>query len=68
MVARRYFQEAVKLDPSDARYLSFLAGHTEVEGNLHKDEKLTREGYLMLLDSIKAWPEFNLFTAGYVMS
>ena len=22
----------------------------------------------MLLDSIKAWPEFNLFTGGYVMS
>jgi hypothetical protein len=22
----------------------------------------------MLLDAIKAWPEFNLFTAGYVMS
>jgi hypothetical protein len=68
MLARRYFQEAVKLDPSDARYLGFLAGHTIAEGNLHKDEKLTREGYFMLLDSIKAWPEFNLFTGGYVMS
>jgi hypothetical protein len=22
----------------------------------------------MLLDAIEAWPEFNLFTAGYVMS
>ena len=28
IVARRYFQEAVKLDPSDVRYLGFLAGHT----------------------------------------
>src|SRR5688572_15828182 len=54
MLARRYFQEAVKLDPSDARYLGFLAGHTIAEGNLHKDEKLTREGYFMLLDAIKA--------------
>jgi hypothetical protein len=26
-----------------------------------------REGYFMLLDSIKAWPEFNLFTGGYIM-
>jgi len=68
MLARRYFQEAVKLDPSDARYLGFLAGHTLAEGNLHKDEKLTREGYFMMLDAIKAWPEFNLFTGGYVMS
>jgi hypothetical protein len=68
MLARRYFQEAVKLDPSDARYLGFLAGHTIAEGTLHQDEKLTREGYFMLLDAIKAWPEFNLFTGGYVMS
>ena len=68
IVARRYFQEAVKLDPSDARYLGFLAGHTLAEGTLHQDERLTREGYFMLLDAIKAWPEFNLFTGGYVMS
>jgi hypothetical protein len=68
MLARRYFQEAVKLDSTDARYLGFLAGHTLAEGELHKDEELTREGYFMLLDSIKAWPEFNLFTGGYIMS
>jgi hypothetical protein len=64
ILARRYFQEAVKLDPSDARYLGFLAGHTLAEGTLHKDERLTREGYFMMLDAIKAWPEFNLFTGG----
>jgi hypothetical protein len=68
LVARRYFQEAVKLNPADARLLGFLAGHTVIEGTLHGDEKLTRQGYFMLLDAIKAWPEFNLFTAGYVMS
>lgn len=68
IIARRYFQEAVALDPSDARTLGFLAGHTVAEGALHKNEKLTREGYFMLLDAIKAWPEFNLFTAGFVMS
>jgi hypothetical protein len=68
LVARRYFQEAVKLDPSDARYLGFLAGHTLIEGTLHEDERLTREGYFMMLDAIKAWPEFNLFTGGYVFS
>jgi hypothetical protein len=68
LLARRYFQEAVALDPADARTLGFLAGHTVVEGTLHQDEKLTRRGYFMLLDAIKAWPEFNLFTAGFVMS
>jgi hypothetical protein len=68
MVARRYFEEAVKLDPSDARTRGFLAGHTMIEGTLHKDERLVRRGYFMMRDAIDAWPEFNLFTAGYVMS
>lgn len=67
-LARRYFQEAVALNPADARTQGFLAGHTVIEGTLHHDEKLTRRGYFMLLDAIEAWPEFNLFTAGYVMS
>jgi hypothetical protein len=68
ILARRYFDEAVKLDSSDARYLGFLAGHTVLDGTLHKDERIVRRGYYMLLDAIEAWPEFNLFTAGYVMS
>ena len=67
-LTRRYFQEAVALAPDDARYLSFLASATLAEGSIHHDEKLTRRGYYMMLDAIKAWPEFNLFTAGYVMS
>ena len=68
ILSRRYFQEAVALDPTDARYLGFLAGATLAEGNIHNDERLTRRGYFMMQDAIKAWPEFNLFTAGYVMS
>ncbi|OQW31222.1 MAG: hypothetical protein A4E19_20555 [Nitrospira sp. SG-bin1] len=68
VLARRYFEEAVNLDPSDPRTQGFLAGHTVTEGTLHKDERLLRRGYFMLLDAIEAWPEFNLFTAGYVMS
>jgi hypothetical protein len=68
ILARRYFEEAVRLNPSDARYLGFLAGHTVAEGALHKDERLVVRGYYMLLDAIEAWPEFNLFTAGFVMS
>ena len=68
ILARRYFDEAVRLDPSDARILGFLAGHIVAEGTLHKDERLIRRGYYMLLDAIEAWPEFNLFTAGFVLS
>jgi hypothetical protein len=68
IVSRRYFQEAVALNSEDARYLGFLASATLAEGTIHQDERLTRRGYYMMLDAIKAWPEFNLFTAGYVMS
>jgi hypothetical protein len=68
VLARKYFGEAVKLQPGEGRYLGFLASSALAEASIHKDEKLTREGYFQMLDAIKAWPEFNLFTAGYVMS
>jgi hypothetical protein len=67
-LSRRYFEEAVALNPKDARYLGFLASATLAEGNIHQDEAETRRGYYLMLDAIKAYPEFNLFTAGYTMS
>jgi hypothetical protein len=67
-VARRYFQEAVALNPREARYLGFLASATLADGQINQDEAITRRGYYLLLDAIDAWPEFNLFTAGYVLS
>lgn len=67
-LSRRYFQEAVELNPGDARYLGFLASATLAEGGIHHDEAETRRGYYLMLDAIKAYPEFNLFTAGYTMS
>jgi hypothetical protein len=68
VVARRYFQKAVDLDPGEARYLGFLASATMAEGSIHKDEELARRGDYLMLGAIKAWPEFNLFTAGYVVA
>ena len=68
VLAHKYFQEAVKLNPDEPRYLGFLASSTLADANIHNDEQLTRRGYYTLLDAIDAWPEFNLFTAGYVMS
>jgi len=68
VLAHKYFGEASQLQPAEARYRGFLASSMLAEGNVHKDEALTRRGYYTLLDSVAAWPEFNLFTAGYVMS
>jgi len=56
------------VNPDDARYLGFLASATLSEGNIHHNEAETRRGYYLMLDAIKAYPEFNLFTAGYTMS
>ena len=68
VMARKYFQEAVALNPSDARFQGFLGSALLAEGAIHHDEKLRRQGYYTLMDSVAAFPEFNLFTAGYVMS
>ena len=68
VLAKKYFREASMLVPSDARYLGFLATQVLAEAHIDQDERETREGYFMLLDAVKAWPEFNLFTAGYVVS
>ena len=67
-LARRYFDEASRLAPDDPRFQGFLAGMTMAEGKIHDDEKLTRKGFFLMNDAVEAWPEFNLFTRGYVMS
>ena len=68
VVARKYFSEAAHLAPDDARIQGWLASTVMAEGNVHRDEKLTRRGYFDLMAAKDAWPEFNLFTAGYVLS
>jgi hypothetical protein len=52
----------------EARYLGFLASMTLAEGGIDRDEAELRRGYSMLIEAIHDWPEFNLFTAGYVLS
>jgi hypothetical protein len=68
VLGRRYFEEAVRLDPRDARYLGFYASLLMNEGAIHKDEQLTRKGYFTMLRAVEAFPEFNYFTAGYTMA
>ena len=65
VLARKYFEEAVRLNPGEARYLGFYASLLMTEGTIHKDEKLVRRGYYTMQDAVAAWPEFNYFTAGY---
>ena len=67
-LSRKYFEEAARLAPNEARYAGFLGSLRVTEGTIHRDEKQVRQGYYTLRDSIDAWPEFNLFTAGYTLS
>jgi hypothetical protein len=68
VLARKYFEEAVRLAPKEARYLGFYASLLMAEGTIHKDEKMVRRGFYTMKDAVAAWPEFNYFTAGYATS
>ncbi|PRC91844.1 hypothetical protein [Solimicrobium silvestre] len=68
VLARKYFQEASSINPSDARFLGFLAASTLSEGTIHHNEPEISEGNVLMRKAIVAWPEFNLFTAGYMLS
>ncbi len=67
-IAKKYFIEAKKLNPDDARIDGWLAGAALAEARIHNDEKDLRRAYYDGLDSIKAYPSFNYFSIGYVFS
>ena len=67
-LSRFYFSEAHNLNEKDPRIFGFLADMTIISGDIHQDEKKIRHGYFLGLDAIRQWPEFNLFTLGYIMS
>ena len=68
ILADKYFTEAYRLNPGDVRILGLGASVKLALGRIHQDEKLTREGYFMLLRAIEGYPEFNYFTASFVLS
>ncbi|MDA9774653.1 hypothetical protein N9B82_06810 [Saprospiraceae bacterium] len=68
ILARRYFEEAVKMSPHDPRLIGFLADMSLAEGGLLQDQRIVVEGYFKGLESIRMWPQFNKFTIGYAFS
>lgn len=68
ILARRYFEMAIALDPDDPRFQGFLASSLLAEGGIHRDPALLARGEATMQAAVHAWPEFNLFTAGYVAS
>ncbi len=68
ILSKQYFQDAVELNPQDARYLGFYGDSQIATGSIFHDEREQVRGYFTLKRAIRAWPQFNYFTAGYVMS
>lgn len=68
ILAKRYFADAAAMSPEDARFQGFLGASMLVEGSILRDQREEVRGYFQLKHAINLWPEFNYFTAGYVMS
>lgn len=67
ILSQRYFAEALELVPAEPRYTGFLASVEMTVASITDNEALRRQGYFRGLDAIKLWPEFNGFTAAYLM-
>lgn len=68
ILSKKYFADALQLDPKNPIYQGFYGDTQLVEGQIFKDKQEEIKGYLTLKKAIHNWPEFNYFTAGYPMS
>ncbi len=68
ILAKFYFNQAVALNPSDARLQGFLGVSELATGKIFADEREQVRGYFQLKYAIHQWPAFNYFTAGYPMT
>ncbi len=68
ILAKRYFADAIQLDPTDPRFLGFYGVAQLAEGQIFADKRKQTRGYFTLKRAIRAWPQFNYFTAGYPMT
>lgn len=67
-LCKTYLHEAVEMIPDDPRFFGFYAACQMAEADIHQNEKNLRKGYFDMLQAVRAWPQFNAFTAGYVLS
>ncbi len=68
ILSKKYFGDAVQLDPQNPIYKGFYGDAQLIEGQIFKDKQEEVKGYFTLKEAINRWPEFNYFTAGYPMS
>lgn len=68
ILSKAYFKDSHIMNPNDARVLGFYGDSQLVSGQIFNDQREGVRGYFTLKQAINDWPEFNYFTAGYVMS
>jgi hypothetical protein len=68
VIARKFFDQAVRFDPTDARYLGIQGGMMIAEAGIHRDAELFDKGYAVMQQASLAFPEFNLFGDGFTLS
>jgi len=67
LLADHYFSESIALAPEDERIPGWRGGVRLALGSIHQDERTTREGYFELRSAARAYPEFNDFSAAFVL-
>lgn len=67
VLAQKYLGEAYRLNPDDARTLSFLSAAKIMVGAISDDEKLVADGYLNGLKAIREWEDFSEFSLAYTL-
>jgi hypothetical protein len=68
VLSKKYFNDALELDPKNPIYHGFYGDTQLIEGQIYHDKQEEVRGYFSLKDAIRQWPQFNYFTAGYPMS
>jgi hypothetical protein len=69
ILARHYLDRSmIRAQDYDARTHGFDAVLRMIEGDIHQDTALSALGLRDGRAAIAGWPEFNLFTIGYVLS
>ncbi len=68
ILARKYLEEAKRLNPGDGRINGWLGGVMMGEGFLHGDDKLRVEGYFVAKQGVRDYPAFNHFSFAYALA
>ncbi len=65
IIAKRYFDKAILLNPGDYRVHGWSGGTEFTLGMLHRVPDWMEKGYQEMVASIDMYPEFNYFSAGF---